>query len=509
MRSTIAGALVTLALCGPALAAGVQLASGEGDIKSALRADKSACERDTTHQRAGKPVIRWADIELESRLEFLHAGNIDFAKMEKISLWIHSGTMQSKSILIVATDDPENLSDSFYFRLMLTWAGWHLVEIPLVRFSRRGAIRIAQVKSLFMEYTESEGGEVYIDDVRLLAAGETVQTPDPPSGKKPNDKGEKTVLAAFEKGPASLVRWVSRDSKAEISKDKVRNGVGALRWSNVKKGSSLEFLQGPFSVTGFDRLGLNVFVTRAVAKGFYLAFGNDGDRLAFADVSPLQAGWNRVIVPLQAFVTRGRINRSYVEHLMFLYEGAQEITVVLDDLSLIAPAAGNKPTQGVGPGEEPLPESPGVKLDGEGNVLVAGPGVSPRPTARRSRAVHTSEKWYSREGRKSIRWYDLEENSELHFVGVPRTVKRFRHLEAWIYADAPAGVLGVTLMGTGGEAWITVEVDWIGWKRCEFKVDSFEGVRSLGNCEGLMFTFEGKKGGLREFFFDEVRILKR
>ena len=254
----------TLALClglllaaaGPARGAGVQLVSGEADLASSLRAVDSSVDRDTRYQRAGKPVVRWSGIRRDSRLEFLHASIADFEKVERFSLWIHSGTMQGKTLNIVATDAVNGERGSFFHRLTLTWAGWHRMEFSRTTFSRRGVIRWPQVKCFFVEYLEDEGGELFLDDVRLLAAGEAITAPKPDPRALKTDKGEKIMLADFEKGPNSLVRWVARDSEAEISTETVRMGAGALRWGKVTRGSSLEFLQGPFSLTGFDRMAL-------------------------------------------------------------------------------------------------------------------------------------------------------------------------------------------------------------------------------------------------------------
>ncbi|MHC4598128.1 MAG: hypothetical protein ACYS47_03900 [Planctomycetota bacterium] len=496
-----------LAASDPVQGAGVQLVSGEADLDSALRAVESSVDRDTQHQRAGKPVVRWFGIRLESRLEFLHSKIADFEGTERFSLWIHSGTMQGKSLTLVATDKVGGDRGSFYFRLMLTWAGWHRMELSKLRFSRRGVIRWPQVKAFFMEYTDEEGGELFIDDVRLLAPGETLETPDPGKGVEKTDKGEKIMLADFEKGPRSLVRWVARHSEAEISSETVRMGQGALRWSKVKKGSSLEFLQGPFSLTGFDRVAMHVFVTREVAKGLYIGVGNDADRLAFADLGPLEAGWNRIILALNGFITRGRLNESYVDHMMFLFEGQGEITVLIDDVCLIAPPGERPVSPGGGPGHGPKDAT--LVRDDDGNIVVAGPGVTDRPQPAASRIVHTSEKWYTREGRKSIRWYELEESAELHFRNVPESTSSCRCLEAWVYADAPAGALGITLVGDRGEAWVSVELDWIGWKRLELELASFEGVQTMGPWKEIMFHFEGKEGNRREFFFDRILLKPR
>jgi len=493
----------------PALAGGTRLAGGDLEIASTLTAEKSSVSLDPARGRSGGRAVRWHGVGWESRLEFLKARNADFEKAERFSLWIHTGSFRGETVTIIAGSDPDLKNGSFSCPVQLGWEGWHRVELPKLRFVRSGPILWPQVKHLFIEYRDYavENGELLLDDIRLLAPGERAVDPvSPAAGGEPTSEGEKQMLADFEKAAKSLVAWVTRDSKAQISIEKARHGRWALRWFDLKRGASLEFLQGPFSVEGYDRFLVWIYVRRGLGRDLWVAYGNDADRIAVSSVGTLDPGWNEVILPLDGFRVKGDINTIYVEHLMFLYEGEGNVDLVLDDVCFIASPGTEPPPR---PTRPPVDPGPGPSATDEGqDVTLCGEGVSARPQAAGSKALRCTESWYVRDRGRSIKWYALGEDAELHFHNVPPDPDAYGKIDMWIYADNPTGVLEVTLGGDGGEAWRTLDVDWIGWKHLVLDLDSFQGMRGLGRWREIYFRIQARPKDLREFYFDRITIRK-
>ncbi|MCU0724124.1 MAG: hypothetical protein MUC63_11045, partial [Planctomycetes bacterium] len=369
---------------------------------------------------------------------------------------------------------------------------------------REGTGLWPQMKCLSLEYDgRKEGGDLLLDDVRLLAPGEASASGAPPA--VPAGPGATVMLGDFEDKLKSLAAWAARDSSAEISADEVRRGQWALRWSKARKGSSLELLRVPFSIAGCDRFSAWIRPARALSGGLVVAFGSDAERLAWCPVGPLPDSWSEVVLPLSRFSARGNPDRARVEHFVLLFEGEGEASFVLDDVRFL----------GAGGPAVPPPPGPGprrgVVLDAEGNAVLAGPGAGATPEASESQAARSTEAWYTREGRPSIRWSGLGEASALVFAGVPESPAGFVRVVAWIYADSPTGTLRLCLDGDRGEIVADVDVDWIGWKRVDVPFERFRGgaPSSVGRWERLAFRFEGRPEDLREFYFDEIRVMKR
>jgi hypothetical protein len=504
----VIGILAIFAFGNTVWAGGVRLLGEKITPENGLETVRSSVSTDATTVQEGKPSIRWHGVKYQSRVEFLLARNVDFGKFDRISLWLHSGNLQGESLTLLATDNNQTFESHFYYCLHLTWEGWYRAEIPLIRFSHTGSLRWPQAKYLYVEYGGRKSDrQMYLGEVRLLAPGEVAEPEPQEAPVKVDTRGEKLMITDFEKGAESFVWWVPRNSGAEISVSTIKSGEKALRWYDLKEGASLEYLKGPISLRGYNRFAAWIFVTRPLKKGLYVAYGNDRKRVAFKEIGALEPGWNQVVLPLSKFTSRGEISDMYVDHLMFLYEGDVDVTVIFDDICFIAPEGpaipGQQPPRDVPPDRPPVDQPPAS------DFVVAGDGSEARAQPSGSKAARTSQAWYMREGRSTIRWFDLQDCAELVFRNVPSDPFVYKEIEAWIYADNPTGVLEVLLLGGRGEASTEIEVNWIGWKCVKVDISRLRGAHTLRTWEELMFRFEGKKENLREFCFDGIRVIKK